>query len=212
MSKIPVSPQTLIYPMPALLIGTNVDNKPNFMTVAWGGVANGEPPMISIAIRSQRHTHKGIRQNMAFSVNIPSTELVRETDYCGIVSGWKVDKSEVFESFYGTLGTAPMIVECPVNLECKVVKNFDVHPCEVFVGEVVETYVGKQYLTEGDRHKYPDIGKINPIILSPDNKYLFFISGKTGNDDYYWVSSKILKPLSPPLITLNIQEPYHESS
>ena len=36
MSKILIGPQTLIYPMPTFLIGTNVDNKPNFMTVTWG--------------------------------------------------------------------------------------------------------------------------------------------------------------------------------
>jgi len=79
MGKTLMGPQTLLYPIPVLLIGANVDDKPNFMTAAWGGIANGEPPMISIAIRHQRYTYKGIRQNLTFSVNIPSTDLVRET-------------------------------------------------------------------------------------------------------------------------------------
>jgi flavin reductase (DIM6/NTAB) family NADH-FMN oxidoreductase RutF len=56
MSKIALGPQTLIYPMPVLLIGSNVDDKPNFMVAAWGGIANGEPPMISVGIRHTRHT------------------------------------------------------------------------------------------------------------------------------------------------------------
>lgn len=80
MGKALMGPQTLVYPMPALLVGANVDGKPNFMVVAWGGIANGEPPMISVAIRHQRYTLKGIRQNMTFSVNIPSVDLVKETD------------------------------------------------------------------------------------------------------------------------------------
>ena len=61
MGKILMGPQTLIYPMPALLIGANVDGKPNFMTVAWSSIANFTPPMISVAIRHQRYTLIGIR-------------------------------------------------------------------------------------------------------------------------------------------------------
>ena len=50
MGKILMGPQTSIYPMPALLVGANVDGKPNFMTVAWGSITNGEPPTFSVAI------------------------------------------------------------------------------------------------------------------------------------------------------------------
>ncbi len=95
MGKVLMGPQTWIYPMPALLIGVNVDDKPSFMAVAWSGIANGEPPMISVALRHQRYTLRGIRQNLAFSVNVPSADLVRETDYCGLASGSKVDKVKV---------------------------------------------------------------------------------------------------------------------
>ena len=75
MGKILLGPQTLLYPMPALLVGAKVDDKPNFMAVGWGGIVNGEPPMISVALRYQRYTLKGIKQNMTFSVNVPSTDL-----------------------------------------------------------------------------------------------------------------------------------------
>ena len=77
MGKVALGPQTLVYPMPAMLVGADVDAKPNFMTVAWGGIACGDPPMISVAIRHVRHTLKGIRQNQTFSVNIPSVEQVK---------------------------------------------------------------------------------------------------------------------------------------
>ena len=111
MNKILMGPQPLIYPMPMLLVGANIDGKPNFMAVAWCGIANGEPPMISMSIRHRRHTLIGIRQNMTFSANIPSTDLVKETDYCGIAAGSKVDKVEVckFKVFYGKLENAPLI-------------------------------------------------------------------------------------------------------
>ena len=95
MAKVLMGGQTMLWPMPALLVGANVDGKPNFMAVAWGGVADGQPPMVSVAIRHQRHTMRGIMQNLTFSVNVPSGNLVKETDYCGIESGAKVDKVSV---------------------------------------------------------------------------------------------------------------------
>ncbi len=127
MSKVLLGPTTLVLPTPAFLIGSSVDGKPNFMAAAWSGVVNSDPPMISVAIRPGRHTHRGISQNSAFSVNVPSVDLTRETDYCGIRSGAKVDKVAVckFKIFYGKLATAPLIEQCPLNLECRVVQTLE---------------------------------------------------------------------------------------
>jgi len=174
MSKILMGPQTLIYPMPAILVGANVDDKPNFMTVAWCGITNGEPPMISVAIRHQRYTLRGIRQNLTFSVNVPSTDLVRETDYCGLVSGAKVNKAEAcrFKVFYGKLNSAPLIEQCPVNLECKVVHILDLGSHSLIVGRVEETHVSESCLTDGK----PDVNKIRPFIFTtePASQYQAF--------------------------------------
>jgi len=174
MSKILMGPQTLIYPMPTILVGANVDDKPNFMTVAWCGIANGEPPMISVAIRHQRYTLRGIRQNLTFSVNVPSTDLVRETDYCGLVSGAKVNKVEAcrFKVFYGKLNSAPLIEQCPVNLECKVVHILDLGSHSLIVGRVEETHVSESCLTDGK----PDVNKIRPFIFTtePASQYQAF--------------------------------------
>ena len=151
MGKVALGPQTLVYPMPAMLVGADVDGKPNFMAVAWGGIACGDPPMISVAIRHVRHTLKGIRQNQTFSVNIPSVELVKETDYCGMVSGSKADKVRAcrFEVFYGKLGNAPLIGQCPVNLECRVVQILNLGSHSLVIGRIEETYVSEECLTDG---------------------------------------------------------------
>jgi len=174
MGKILMGPQTLIYPMPTILVGANVDDKPNFMTVAWCGIANGEPPMISVAIRHQRYTLRGIRQNLTFSVNIPSVDLVRETDYCGLVSGAKVNKAEAcrFKVFYGKLNSAPLIEQCPVNLECKVVHILDLGSHSLIVGRVEEAHVSESCLTDGK----PDVNKIRPFIFTtePASQYQAF--------------------------------------
>jgi flavin reductase (DIM6/NTAB) family NADH-FMN oxidoreductase RutF len=161
--------------MPVLLVGANVDDKPNFMTVSWGGIANGEPPMISVAIRHQRYTLKGIRQNMSFSVNVPSSDMVSETDYCGITSGSEYDKVEVckFRVFYGKLGNAPLIEKCPVNLECKVVHIIDLGSHSLIIGKIEETHVSTGCLTDGK----PDIDKIRPFAYTPSPSAQYHVLG-----------------------------------
>src|SRR5689334_8351141 len=105
-----------LYPMPIVLIGANVNGKPNYMVVGSCGIVEYEPAMIAISMNRGHYTTSGIRHNSTFSVNIPPATMVDGVDYCGIVSGRTTDKSELFTEFYGELGTAPMIEECPVNM------------------------------------------------------------------------------------------------
>ena len=171
MAKITLGPQTLIYPIPALLVGANVDDKPNFMAVGWGGIANSDPPMISVAIQHHRYTYRGIRQNMTFSVNVPSVDMAREVDYCGMASGAKVDKVKVcqFRVFYGKLGNAPLIEQCPVNLECAVMHILNLGSHALIVGRIEEAHVSENCLTDGK----PDVSKVNPLvyIAAPARQY-----------------------------------------
>lgn len=171
MEKAQLGPTTLVYPMPVLLVGAYVDGQPNFMAVAWGGIANGEPPMVSVAIRMRRHTYRGIKQAFTFSVNIPSVDQAREADYCGLASGADVDKVRRcgFEIFTGALGTAPLISQCPVNLECSVVHILALGSHALVIGKVEETHVSKECLTDGR----PDVSKIRPLVFAgePDRQY-----------------------------------------
>jgi len=176
MAKVLMGGQTMLWPMPVLLVGANVDGKPNFMAVAWGGVADGQPPMVSVAVRHQRHTMRGIMQNLTFSVNVPSGNLVKETDYCGIASGAKVDKVSVcgFKVFYGKLGNAPLIEQCPVNLECRVVHILDLGSNSLVIGRVEESHVSEECLTDGK----PDVNKIRPLIYVREPAFQYMDFGK----------------------------------
>jgi flavin reductase (DIM6/NTAB) family NADH-FMN oxidoreductase RutF len=161
MAKVKQGPGSFLFPMPVVLVGANVKGKANFLTIAYVGIVGGAPPMIEVAIRKNRFSSDGIKENKAFSVNAASAGMVEATDYCGIYSGAKVDKSQVFEVFYGELKTAPMIEESPFNLECKLVKVLDLGGShEVFIGEIVEAYSSEDYLSDGR----PDLGKIEPIV------------------------------------------------
>ena len=125
MEKIKLGSQTLLYPMPAVLAGANVNEKPNLMTAAWCGIASHEPPAVAVAVCKNRYTLEGIRKNETFSINVPSSDMTKKTDYCGLYYGKNNDKSQIFKIFYGALKTAPLIQECPVNLECKVIHYLD---------------------------------------------------------------------------------------
>jgi flavin reductase (DIM6/NTAB) family NADH-FMN oxidoreductase RutF len=173
MGKTRIGPTTLIYPMPAVLVGAEVDGRPNFLAIAWCGIANSEPPMVSVAVRPRRYTLKGIRQNETFSVNVPSVDLVKETDYCGVRSGAKVDKVAIcnFEIFYGYVEKAPLIEQCPVKLECRVVQIMELGSHCLVIGRVEETHISDDCFT-GDE---PDVGKIRPFIfVTPQRQYYSF--------------------------------------
>jgi flavin reductase (DIM6/NTAB) family NADH-FMN oxidoreductase RutF len=169
MEKTSIKPATYLFPMPTTIVGANVNGKANYLTIAYCGIVQAEPPMLSVALNRHHYTNAGIRENRTFSVNIPSESMVEITDYIGIYSGNSVDKSVLFEGFYGELKTAPMIRECPLNLECRLVQVVDIPGRdELFIGEIVGIYCAEAYLTKG----LPDINKIRPIIFSfGDHKY-----------------------------------------
>lgn len=177
MKKITLGPQTLVCPMPAFLIGADVGEKPNFMTAAWCGIAASTPPMITVALQHHRYTLKGIRENGTFSVNVPSANLAKETDYCGMVSGTtKVDKAKEcgFNVFYGKLKSAPLLEQCPVNLECKVVHTLALGSHTLFVGQIEEVHISESCMSEGG----PDLAKVDPLIFITGVKKAYFRIGE----------------------------------
>ncbi len=168
MGKIQIDNNSFVYPMPMTVVGAMVDGKPNYLAVAWVCRVNLNPPMIGVALNKRHHTNKGIRTHKEFSDNIPGVDLIKPVDYAGLVSGDKVDKSKVFESFQGKLQNAPMVRDCPLCMECKVINAVDLPADEFFIGEIVGVYTEERYLTDGR----PDVRKMNPFILTmPDNQY-----------------------------------------
>jgi flavin reductase (DIM6/NTAB) family NADH-FMN oxidoreductase RutF len=172
-------------PMPVVLVGTRVGGKDNFMTVGWCARANANPPMILCGIGNHHYTPKGIMETKTFSVNIPSSGLLEKTDYCGLVSGDTADKSQVFDVFYGSLKTAPMIKECPVSLECRLVQTVPLPTNSLYIGEIAGAYADGRVIKDNK----PDFTEIDPLFLTmPDNRY--WTLGKYAGDA--WSAGKKL--------------------
>ena len=168
MDRIDIGANSLFYPMPVTLVGAMVEERANFMAVGWVMRVNRQPPLLAVALNKAHYTPKGIRAQRTFSVNFPGADLMEKADYCGLVSGHKVDKSGLFRVFFGELKTAPLIEECPLGLECRVYEVVELPANDLFIGEIVAAYADEDCLTDGR----PDILKINPLVLTmPDNNY-----------------------------------------
>ena len=168
MDKIKMGVNVSPYPMPVVLVGTLSDGNPNFMPVGWISRVNFKPPQIAVAINRVHLTADGIKKSQTFSINFPGEDLMVKTDYCGLHSGKKVDKSKIFDVFFGELGNAPMIKECPLCIECKLSEMISGETNVVFVGEIQESYTEEKYLTDGKM----DIKKMKTFVMTmPDNIY-----------------------------------------
>lgn len=168
MEKISLGTNMYLYPMSINLIGTKIGEKVNFMAVGFVSRLDMSRPLIGVSINREHETYLALMKTQEFSINVPSADLVERVDYCGLVSGKSVDKTTIFDIFYGELPNAPMIQDCPVSFECKVVNTMDFGSNTLVIGEIVASYADERSLTAG----HPDVTKFHPILLTmPDNRY-----------------------------------------
>jgi flavin reductase (DIM6/NTAB) family NADH-FMN oxidoreductase RutF len=138
----------LLSPLPVTLIGTVVDGRPNYCVVGYISPFDFGR-YVFFSLYKKRYTSRGVHENRAFSVNLPSEDLLAEVNICGSKSGRDVDKSQLFDTFYGELKGAPMIRECPLNMACEVAEVLDYEPNEGIIGRVVASYVDEELLRDG---------------------------------------------------------------
>ncbi len=185
MAKIQKHPSTALFPVPVVLVTCSDDGgKANIITLAWAGNVCSDPPQIGISIRPARYSHRIVKERREFVVNIPPAHLVKEVDYCGTVSGRNVDKFKEtgFTPLKASQVKAPLIKECPVNIECKVKQSVNLGTHDLFIGEVVAVHVDEEVLDEEGK---TDIAKANPI--SYNQKEYWTLKEKIG---YYAFTKK----------------------
>ncbi len=162
-----VKPATYLFPTPAVMVSCAAgQGTPNIITIAWAGVVCSEPPILSVSIRPGRYSHALVAGSGEFVVNIPPERLLRELDYCGTASGKDVNKfSELgLTAIAAAEVSAPLIKECPVNLECRVleVKKLGTH--DMFLGEIVAVHMDEEILDEKGQ---VDISRLRPVAYCP---------------------------------------------
>ena len=183
----PIGVVNALYPMPATLVGTTANGKANFLTVAHVGILNhGIPQYLSIGLGKINYSNAAIHENRTFSICLPDEKLMAKTDFCGIMSGKTTDKVALFDLFYGKLKTAPMIRQCPVNMELSLYQVIVFPTHEVFIGELIQTYADERVVSDGQI----DIGKVRPLLFDMSRKKYWSLGEELGE---CWKVGKTLK-------------------
>jgi len=162
-----------IYPSPAALISSiDAAGRPNIITL--GEVFNisiREPVILGIAIRPATYSHGSISAAKEFVINLPTAAIVEKVDRCGTVSGRNCPDKFAFAGLTAIPSLKvkpPCIAECPVNIECELLKATTVGDHDLFFGTVVAMRVDEEKLGEN--------GEIATLSLDP----LIYITGE------YW--------------------------
>lgn len=160
-----LGPSDAIFPVPAALIVSGINEAANIITLAWVGIASSTPPTIGISIRKSRYSLELIRKTKEFSVNFPGASIFKEVDYCGITTGRKRDKFKDtgLTPIESKKIKPPIIKECPYNIECRVSQEIIIGDYVHILGEVLESYVDEDKADKSKRAGF-DMSKINPLV------------------------------------------------
>jgi flavin reductase (DIM6/NTAB) family NADH-FMN oxidoreductase RutF len=175
MGKKSINPTNLFFPLPVALVSCQDDGgRQSIITMSSICPVSANPPMIGMAVRPERYSYDIIKKSGEFVVNIPSENLLKISDYCGVASGKNVNK---FESAQLTPAPceklkAPLILECPVNIGCvvkQIVRYGGTH--DFFVGEVVSIQADEGVLRTNESSV--DFQKFLPFALCMCGKGVF---------------------------------------
>jgi flavin reductase (DIM6/NTAB) family NADH-FMN oxidoreductase RutF len=173
MHKIKLKPQPALGPIPAVLVSCGgPEGEKNILTVAWAGIVNSTPPMLSISVRPSRYSHKLIATTKEFVVNVPLASQVAVVEQCGVVSGAQEDKFARFKLTprTGSLTYAPLIEQCPVNIECLLEETISLPSHDLFIGHIQAVWAAAEFITNEkcDYRKIPALGFANGAYLDTD--------------------------------------------
>ncbi|MHB8841905.1 MAG: flavin reductase family protein [Candidatus Aquicultor sp.] len=162
-----VGARTIAFPAPAWIVGSyDKEGKPNGMVAAWGGICCSKPPCIAVSLRKATYSYGNIVERGAFTINIPSEDLIKKADYFGVTSGKSTDKfaDTGLTAVKGELVDAPYIAEFPLVIECKVLHTIEIGLHTQFIGEIMDVKADESVLADDGS---PAIEKVKPVIYAP---------------------------------------------
>jgi flavin reductase (DIM6/NTAB) family NADH-FMN oxidoreductase RutF len=158
--KIERKPSTALLPVPVVLLSVAGEGDvPNMITLAWVGTVCSSPPMLSVAIRPSRYSYRLVNAAREFVVNIPRADQVAKVDRAGVVSGMEHDKfAELgFTAQPSPRVAAPLIEECPINIECVVRHQLALGAHDLYIAEIVGTLYDEELIGPKGRLKTDEL-------------------------------------------------------
>ncbi len=161
MAKQEWKPGNMVYPLPAVMVSVGDEKESNIITIAWTGTICTNPAMAYISVRPERYSYDILKNTKEFVINLTTEDLAYATDYCGVKSGRDVDKWKEMKLSKGVakkLQYAPIIEECPVNIECEVVEIKELGSHHMFLAKVVAVQVSEEYMSESGKFELNKTG------------------------------------------------------
>ncbi len=160
----------MLNPGPVGIVTTSWRGMENAAPVAWMMALSMAPPLVGLAIHSDRHTADMIQASEEFAINIPGAAMMKQTAFLGAVSGADAAKIEEagLETFKGFRVQAPLIEGCLAWIECGLQDVQSIGDHLLFVGEVLkvqaldDAYSGRWLLTDP---------KLSPLMFLGDTEY-----------------------------------------
>lgn len=148
MSKQCWKPNTLLSPLPPVMVSLGSMEKSNIITIAWTGIVNTIPPMTYISVRPERYSYPILKETGEFVINLTTRKLVRAADFCGARTGAKMDKFRELGLHREAVSqlTCPAIAESPLNLECRVKEVIRLGSHDMFLAEILAVNVEDELL------------------------------------------------------------------
>ncbi len=139
-----------------VVLATVSGEKDNVITLAMCHVFSFHPPLLGIGVAPKRFSHGLLKASKDFAVNVPSKHMLKAVEICGSKSGRRVDKFEAsgLTKEKAEKISAPLIAECPVNIECQKVNEFEAGDHTWFVGEIVAARADPDYERNRDMLLY----------------------------------------------------------
>lgn len=161
----------MIYPLPAVMVSVGDEEKSNIITIAWTGTVCTNPAMVYISVRPERYSYEIIKNTKEFVINLTTEELAKATDYCGVKSGRDVDKWKEMNLTKGQakhLKYAPIIEECPLNIECELVEIKELGSHHMMIAKVVAVQVSDEHMNEKGKFELNKTG----LLVYSHGEYL----------------------------------------
>ncbi len=164
--KTTFGPKKIMFPCPTTLVVTGTMEEANIVTIAWVSLLTSLPPTLGISVGQKGFSGEAIKKNKNFTVNIATVGIMTEADFCGITSGKDIDKfaESGLTKMPSKFVESPIIKECPLNLECKLVNWSIVGRTNHFVGEILETHIDTDKLKDIKEYGSIDIEAFDPLI------------------------------------------------
>ena len=153
MKKITWPGATLLAPTPPVLVSCGSMEHPNAITIAWCGIINSHPPKTYISVRPERYSYDIIKNSGEFIIHLPTKEMVKAIDYCGVRSGRDENKLEKCGlTTYAVEGfDCPAIEQFPIALTCKVTDIVPLGCHDMFMADITGVLVDESMLDDAGK-------------------------------------------------------------